>query len=88
MSWTPATPCGSECLELYTAIRARMLGKQPTSVSHKGRSVSYADTPLEKLIGFYNQMRAGCAEAEANLPAISSDPYAGQRGRALKPRFT
>ncbi len=82
------TDCGKQCKALYDAIQERMLGRKPASVSHRGRSVSYADTPVDDMVKIYIQMRSQCAEARAKLPELKPlDQFQGQRGRALGMRW-
>lgn len=65
--------CLDDCRELYTAIKARTLGKAVQSSGHKDRSASFANADLGQMIKVYIQLRAGCAAAQADpdLPVLT-----------------
>lgn len=70
----PLSPCHQLVKDLKTAIDARMLGKQVSSLGHKGRSLAYAEQPLKELIAYYNQMRQGCPDALADAELVAIAP--------------
>lgn len=70
----PISPCHQLARDLKAAIDARLTGKQVQSAGHKGRSVAYAETPIKELIAYYNQVRAGCADALADPDLIAIAP--------------
>lgn len=54
---------------LYTAIMARVQGRQVNSVGHGGRSMSYDGTDLKDMIKMYRMMW----QPEYGLPVIPLD---------------
>jgi len=71
---TPLSPCHQLARDLKAAIDARMLGRQVASFAQRGRTMAYADQPIESLIGYYNQIRAGCPDAAADPSLIAIGP--------------
>ncbi len=63
--------CLDDCRELYTAIKARSMGKAVQSSGHKDRSASFANADLGQMIKLYIQLRAQCPAALAELPALT-----------------
>ncbi len=59
------------CRDLKAQIDAKMLGKVVTSAGGAGRSVSYSDQPVEKLITYYRQNREMLtADEKTQVPDI------------------
>ena len=81
----PLSPCHQLALDLKAAIDARMLGRKAQNVSHKGRSIAYAETPTKELIAYYNQVRNGCPDALADATLIELTPLDGPHGRRGPP---
>lgn len=70
----PLSACHQLVKDLSEIINARMLGRQVQSSSAKGRSASFAETPIKELISYYNQRRAACADALADPELIELTP--------------
>lgn len=80
----PVSPCHALARKLKAAIDARMLGRLPQSVGHKGRQMAYAETSTKDLIAYYNQIRNSCPDALADPELIELkqlDQPTGTRGR-------
>jgi len=77
------TPCHQLVKDLAEVIDARMLGRQVSSSSAKGRSATFTEMPIRELIAYYNQKRAACADALADTSLIAIAPLdqpTGTRG--------
>lgn len=73
--------CLDDCRELYTAIKARSMGKSLQSSGHKERNVSFSNADLGQMIKLYIQLRSQCTAAQAELPALTElDASTGSRG--------
>lgn len=70
----PTSPCYDLAKKLKAAIDERMLGEQVQSIGQRGRTVAYADVPLDKLIAYYNQTRNACPEALEDTALIAIAP--------------
>ena len=77
------SPCHQLVKDLAAIIDARMLGRQVSSSSAKGRSATFTEMPIKELIAYYNQKRAACADALADPELIALAPLdqpTGTRG--------
>ena len=81
----PLSTCHQLATDLKAAIDARILGRQAQSVGHKGRNMTYAETPIKDLIAYYNQVRCSCPDALADPDLIAIDPLDGRTGEVRRP---
>jgi hypothetical protein len=81
----PLSPCHQLAKDQKATIDARMMGRKAQNISHKGRSVAYAETPTKELIAYYNQVRAACPDALADAELIELTPLDGPQGRRGPP---
>lgn len=68
---------------LRKAIDDKMLGRDVTSASGGGRSVSYSDRSVDELIIYYRQVRARIPQHHGELPVI--EPLKGGSDGSRRP---